>query len=191
MMDGTTTLHRAMVRLAIAAAIVALPGAVIAQSSSGYKLQEHALDAGGRPVDAVVSTSASFKLTLDSIGDSVARRGVSAPSFHLDGGMAQAYPPPGEVENLEILADTQTLAWSFEPASTSYNVYTGALSALPGGYGGCAISNAGGPFWIDSTTPAPGAGFFYLVTGENRLGEEGTKGRDSGGALRGNASPCP
>jgi hypothetical protein len=32
---------------------------------------------------------------------------------------------------------------------------------------------------------------FYLVTGENRLGEEGTKGRTSTGAERVNPTPCP
>ena len=35
------------------------------------------------------------------------------------------------------------------------------------------------------------AGFLYLVTAENALDEEGSKGSDSAGVPRGNPVPCP
>ena len=73
----------------------------------------------------------------------------------------------------------------------AYNIYTGPLSTLPGGYGACAASRVGETTWSDPSMPAPGTGTFYLVTGENSLKQEGTKGHDSSGAVRGNSSPCP
>ncbi len=167
------------------------PGAVLAQSSASYRLQEHALNAGGRPMDAVVSTSASFRLTLDSIDEPIARRGLWGMSYILDGGMTPTYGPPGEVEGLDVLGDLQTLVWSFEPASDAYNLYSGSLSTLPGMYGGCAASRVGGTTTVDPSLPAPGDGLFYIVTGENRLRQEGTKGLTSVGAERANPAPCP
>jgi len=168
-----------------------VPGAVLAQSSASYRLQEHALNAGGRPMDAVVSTSTSFRLTLDSIDEPIARRGLWGMSYVLDGGMTSVYGPPGEVQGLDVLDDTQTLVWSPEPASTAYNLYVGALSGLPGTYGGCLASRIGATTTVDSSSPPAGGGLFYVVTGENRLFEEGTKGVTSDGFKRVNPAPCP
>jgi hypothetical protein len=176
---------------AMLAAIVAMPGAVRAQSSAGYTLEEHTLNNGGRPLDAIVSTSPSFRISLDAIGGSMVRGGLSGVSYRMDGGFAVSYPPPGEVEGLQMLADRQTLTWIASPASSVFNVYSGPISTLPGTFGGCAASRVAGTSWADPTVPAPGTGLFYLVTGENRLGEEGTKGRTSTGAERGNPTPCP
>ena len=44
---------------------------------------------------------------------------------------------------------------------------------------------------VDDTLPSTGTGLFYLVTGVNRLREEGTKGRSSSGTERANPLPCP
>ena len=44
---------------------------VLAQESASYKLNEHTFNSGGNPSDGVVLTSASYKITLDAIGDSV------------------------------------------------------------------------------------------------------------------------
>jgi len=178
-------------RSAILAVALLAPCAVLAQSSASYRLQEHTLNAGGRPMNAVVSTSASFRLTLDSIDEPIARRGLWGMSYILDGGMTPVYGPPGEVQGLDVLGDLQTLTWSAEPVSTAYNLYVGALPGLPGMYGGCAASRLGGTTTVESSLPAPGDGLFYVVTGENRLFEEGTKGLTSGGVERVNPAPCP
>jgi len=182
---------RAAGTLLAAAIVVSIPCTALAQSSASYKLDEHAFNAGGRPAQAVVSSSASYRLTLDSIGESIAGQVLAGVSYQLEGGLASSYPPPGEVHDLELLEDLQTLTWSWEPASTSYNIYRGPLSTLPGGYGTCAVSGVAGASWGDAFLPPPGAGVFYLVTGENRLWQEGTKGHASTGAERANPSPCP
>ena len=164
---------------------------VAAQSSAHYELREHAFNAGGRPAQAVVAGSASFKVSLDSIGGPVVGRAIAGASFRMSAGFDSAYVPPGEVAGLTFLADRQTLSWLHEAASTAYDVYSSALSTLPGAFGGCAQSRVTGSSWGDPTTPAPGSGRFYLVTGLNRLGEEGTKGWTSAGSERINPSPCP
>ena len=164
---------------------------VFAQSSASYRLGEQVFNAGGRPSQAVVSVSPSFRLSLDSIGEAIAERDVTSASYRLGGGVASINRPPAEVQDLEILSDGQTLTWSWEPASTTFNVYRGPLTTLPGTYGTCGISYLPESSWSDSTIPALGTSLFYLVTGENRLGQEGTKGHDSAGAERGNPLPCP
>lgn len=182
---------RAARPLLVAAFVVSVPSFLFCQSSTSYRLPEHLFNAGGRPAQAVVSTSPSFKLSLDSIGEPVAGRSLTGVSYRVDGGVAQAYRPPGEVNGLEFLADQQTIAWDWEPASTTFNVYRGPLTTLPGAYGTCGLSHATDSSWSDATMPSPGTSLFYLVTGENRLGQEGTKGYTSAGAERPNPSPCP
>lgn len=177
--------------LMITALALLARGAVLAQSSSSYRLQEHTFNDGGRPVDAVVSASASFRLTLDSVGEPIARRGLAGASFVLDGGLAPIYAPPGEVRGLELGDDRQTLTWSPEPASTAYNLYVGALSGLPDTYGACLSSRIEATSTVDPSLPGPGEGLFYVVTGENRLFEEGTMGTASGAVERVNSGPCP
>jgi hypothetical protein len=138
-----------------------------------------------------VATSSGFRLGLESIGEPLAWRPQSSGAYRLDGGFLPAYPPPGEVTGVAILADQRTLTWSAEPVSTAYNVYTGSLRPLPGSYGACAAARVAGNAWMDFSTPPLGTGVFYLVTGENRLWQEGTKGYASSGAERPNSSPCP
>ncbi|HET8948377.1 MAG TPA: hypothetical protein VFQ07_15460 [Candidatus Polarisedimenticolia bacterium] len=168
------------------------PSGLFAQSSASYRIDEKALNEGGRPAQAVVSTSPSYLISLDAIGDPIAGLTMSGPSFHLGGGsLATAFPPPGEVNGLQILADRQTLVWSPEPASAAYNVYAGLLSTLPGPFGACAIARVAGTSAVDVTVPGTGTGLFYLVTGVNGLREEGTKGSTSNGTVRPNPSPCP
>jgi hypothetical protein len=43
----------------------------------------------------------------------------------------------------------------------------------------------------DPDVPSVTTGYFYLVTADNRLDEEGTKGFRSNGTERGNPAPCP
>lgn len=191
MMAHQLNIGRALRRLALAVALLSLPGAALAQTSADYRLREHAINAGGRPADAVVSISPSFRLSLDSIGEPLARRGLSGPSFRLDGGFTPAYGPPGEVAGVQILSDGQTLTWSPEPTSMTYNLYSGTLSTLPGTFGSCAQSQVAATTLVEASMPPPGSGLFFIITGENRLGEEGIKGRSTGDSLRSNPAPCP
>jgi hypothetical protein len=162
-----------------------------AQSSPGYRLEEHVLNAGGRPAETIVASSPGFRLSLESIGDSLARRPQSGGAYRLDSGFVSGHRPPGEVMGLGFLVDQSTLTWSPEPASSAYNVYSGPLTGLPGTYGMCAVARVAGTSWSDAATPPPASGVFYLVTGENGLWEEGTRGFASNGVERINASACP
>jgi hypothetical protein len=101
------------------------------------------------------------------------------------------FPSPGEVVGLELL-DEVSLAWDPERSAGTYNVYRDDLGALPGGgYGTCWQAGLVAPAATDPQAPASGQGAFYLVTVENRLGEESTKGWASDGTERSNAAPCP
>ncbi len=55
----------------------------------------------------------------------------------------------------------------------------------------CEESGIHGETVDDTDTPATDDGYFYLVTVENRIGEEGTKGSDSDGNRRANVAACP
>ena len=90
----------------------ALPASVFAQSSPSHTQDEHVFNAGGRPAEAVISSSSSFRISLDSIGEAVISRSMTSASFRVGGGLGTAYPPPGEVNDLQILLDRQTLSWS-------------------------------------------------------------------------------
>ncbi|MDQ7008223.1 MAG: hypothetical protein Q9Q40_13440 [Acidobacteriota bacterium] len=165
-------------------------GSPLAQQSASYRLDEHVINLGGRPDDGVTASSASYRISLDSLGEAVVRAGLSSASFRMDGSFAGAYPPPGEVSGLRFTDDT-TLVWDPEKSVGVYDVYRDALAAVSGGgYGTCWQEDLAGTTTTDPDVPGPGSGFFYLVTAENRLGEEGTKGSDSGGAPRG-GSACP
>jgi len=169
---------------------VVLVCSVSAQESTSYKLNEHTFNAGGNPADGVVLTSASYKITLDAIGDSVVQTGLSSSSYRMDGGFGSAYPPPGEVLELEF-TDAQTLVWGRERSVGVYNLYRGLVDGLDGSvYGSCEEPNIATNTATDSDPVPSGDGYFYLVTAENRLGEEGTKGVDSSDSVR-DGNVCP
>jgi hypothetical protein len=171
------------------AGLIAAPA--LAQQSPSYKLEEFALNAGGHPQDGAILASASFHVRLDAVGDAVARSGLSGPSFRVDGGFVGAYPPPGEVLGLRFV-DSATLMWRPERSVGVYNLYRDLLSALSGGsYGTCRQYDLAAETTIETGAPPAGNGWFYLVTAENRLREEGTKGTNSSGAERPNVHPCP
>ena len=152
-------------------ALLVIPA--FAQQSANFKLVEQVLNAGGHPSGGVVMASASFNVTLDALGESVVQGGIASASFRMNAGFATAYsPPPGEVVNL-VFADTQTLNWSAVQGDFVYDLYRDNTSD---GYGNCEQEDVPGPPATDSSTPAAGNVFFYLVTVKNRLGEEGTKG---------------
>jgi hypothetical protein len=164
---------------------------VLAQESASYKLTEHTFNAGGNPSDGVVITSTSYKITLDAIGDSVAGRNLASASYHMDSSFIMGYPPPGEVHGL-YLADSQTLAWQPEKSVGIYNLYRGLVDGLDGTvYGFCEEPDIALNTTTDSDPVPVGNGYFYLVTAENRLAEEGTLGTKNTGTERPQTGACP
>ena len=102
-------------------------------------------------------------------------------------------PPPNGV-NDSLRADKTptdtTIAWNDPPGS--YNVYRGALpGGSPWGYNQTCFSNGvTGNSTPDTTVPALGELFYYLVSRFNACGES-SLGTDSAGAPRPNGSACP
>jgi hypothetical protein len=175
------------------AALIALAtiGAAQAQESASFRLKEHVLNAGGSPAGGATPGSASYRVSLDALGEGVLPRPMSSASFRLDGGFGAAYPPPGEVTGLRFLDET-TLAWNPERSVGLYNLYRDLLGALSGSSAGaCEQQGLAGETATDSDAVPVGDGYFYLVTAENRLGEEGTRGADSAGASRPTTGACP
>ena len=163
-----------------------------AQQSASYKLNESAINSGGDPTGGVSLASASWRIKLDAIGDGILGANLASASFHMDGGFVSAYPPPGEVMNLNVEANARTLTWDPERSVGDYNLYRELVSTLPGlGYGRCSQSALTFTAATDVEVPPVGRCYFYLVTAENRLSEEGTKGFDGAGRERPNPVPCP
>ena len=164
----------------------------LTQQSPSYKLNESVTNSGGDPNNGVSASSVSYKISLDAIGDRAIGTGLASASFHMDGGFVSAYPPPGEVRNLQLASDEITLTWNAEKSVGTYNLYRDLVSALPGlGYGACAQSTIASATTTDPSVPGAGSSYFYLVTARNHLREEGTKGFNSAGAQRANPAPCP
>ncbi len=178
----------------IAGALLCIVGVSVsvAQTSANYALEEHAFNAGGHPATGISPSSVNFRITLDALGDSLADAPIAGDTFRIHGGFTSAYPPPGEVHGLRF-EDAQTLSWDSERSIGVYNVYRDWISALSAlGYGACSQQDLFDELAIDAEVPSPpGEGFFYLVTAENRLNEEGTKGSSSSDSERPNSSPCP
>ena len=181
-------------RLRIILAGLLLSGMALAQTSTSFTLEEYALNAGGTPSHGVDLTSATFSITLASIGDTVAATGLSSASFEADVGFDAAYPPPGEVaatcgasgEPCLVFTDSQTLTWPAEPSAGVYNLYRDDTS---NGFGDCEEQDIAGTTTTDTATPTNA--FFYLLTVENRLAEEGTKGFQSDSTERLGATELP
>ncbi len=98
---------------------------------------------------------------------------------------------PGEVMRLRWASKT-TLGWDALEGATSYHAYRGDRSAVSYGFFGACHDELllGGTQAIDSGTPSSGAGWFYLVTGEDGSSSEGTLGFATG-AERSNFAACP
>ncbi len=164
--------------IVITGLLVASPA--LAQTSAGFDVSEHAFNAGGHPSAGVTLSSASYRITLDAIGDTVAGRQPASDSYRVETGFIAAYPPPGEVQGLDWI-DPSTLVWNPERSVGNYNLYRDSVGNLPGaGYGICAQQQIPGETTQDTAPVAANSGRFYLVTAENRLAEEGTKGASGG-----------
>jgi hypothetical protein len=174
------------------AAIFLSIGPSFAQQSANYGQKEHVFNQGGNPAGGIVLTSPRFKVTTDSVGEGLLGASLTSPTFRVDGGFIPAYPPPGEVQGLLFHSDDTTLVWNPETSVGTYDLYRGLLSALSGGgYGACKEYGLVNEAATDTDIPPARNGYFYLVTAENKLREEGTKGFSSDGAERPNPSPCP
>jgi hypothetical protein len=162
----------------------------LAQQSPSYTLEEHVINAGGHPQFGGNPASASHRVTLGSIGESFATRRATGATQTLDSGFLPTYSPPSEIRNLRF-TNHVTLVWDAHSAAGRYNVYRDTLASLSTlGYGACAQRNLLVPTTTDALPLAAGSGFFFLVTVENRLFEEGTKGFTSAGIER-TGTVCP
>ena len=88
-----------------------------------------------------------------------------------------------------------TNSWNLAFCATVYNVYqqAGPLTNCGGvacSYGLCEWSGLVTNNAAQVATPPVGTVYFYLVTGENVIGE-GTMGFSSAGFMRPNLFPCP
>lgn len=87
-----------------------------------------------------------------------------------------------------------SLSWPAVPVANAYAVTRGNLaSKAPNQYGNCLANDLTTLGYDDSTVPAPGEGFFYLVHGVNVACGAGSLGTTSTEEPRVNASPgaCP
>ena len=165
------------------------PALLMAQSSANYKIESGVINSGGNP--SPVLTSASYKVTLDAIGDAAAFMGMSSASYNSDGGFAPDYVPPGEVLNQRFTSKT-VMTWNPAPSVGAYNVYRGLTTDLgTGSYGSCQQAGLTATSYTESSDPGSGQCWFYLVTAENRLDEEGTSGYASSGSQRPITGACP
>lgn len=170
-------------------ACLALPS--LAQESSNFRLNEHSFNAGGHPRDGVTIASANYRISLDTLGGAVTPAGMAGPHYRMDGGFVSVYRPPGEVAWLWF-QNEDWLNWSPEISAGDYNLYRDPIGDLVTlDYGHCLAHDIPATTTVDGDVPAPGEGFFYLVTAENRLNQEGPKGWGSFGLYRTNANPCP
>ena len=167
-------------RPGLAAVVLLLSGAAHAQQSASYTLTESVRNAGGHPANGAVLTSASYRIRLDAIGEAVVPAALAGASYAMDGGFVGAYPPPGEVRNVRFTTKT-ALAWDPEKAGGGYDLYRNTA---------CLQGNVSATSASDATLPATSQAFWYLVTAENRLGEEGTRGFQSNGTERTGVA-CP
>jgi hypothetical protein len=174
----------------VVAAAWLLAGRAEAQQSANFRVDDGTLNEGGRPLQGVSLAGSVYRISLDSIGDSTAAPALGSASFRLDSGLIETFAPPGEVMN-QRFTNASAMTWNPEKSVGVYEVYRGLLSGLPGGFGACFQSSLVGAAANDAASPPAGDGWFYLVTAKNRLGEEGTKGYQSSGTMRTNASPCP
>ena len=160
-------------------------GPVLAQSSAGYTLEEHTFNGGGGS-----ASSASYTISMSSVGEGMVGTVLGSASYGLDGGFTPAYGPPTELAGLQFL-DQDNLEWTADPAAASYNLYRGLISSLHElNYGNCAEQNLPSPTASDTDATPIGDGYFYLATSVNRLAEEGGKGSNSAGGSRQGAA-CP
>lgn len=167
--------------LAFAFALIASAAPPVpAQSSAGFRIEEHAFNSGGQNPGVSEASSAGFRITLGSIGEGPAGAALAGPSYSAEVSFPASYAPPGEVAGLRFDSETD-FRWLPEPSRGEYNVYRD---------GACFILGLNLEQASDTLPIPPGVLHRYLVTVENRVAEEGTPGFDSSGAAR-TTTACP
>ncbi len=97
---------------------------------------------------------------------------------------------PPEVAGDLVFGDAQTITWSADAASASYNLYRGTIAGGAWTYNQtCRAASLPSPAATDLASPPQGAVLYYLVSGRNACGE-GPLGPASSGQERPNPSPC-
>jgi len=88
---------------------------------------------------------------------------------------------PAEVPGfvLSRAGSVTTLTWSTVPGGDTYAITRGTLSTLGSTYGACLIQGLAGTSYPDSSDPAPGQGYVYLIQAQNFECGLGTLGFDS------------
>ena len=165
-------------------------GAAWAQQSASFDLGVHSINQGGTPLGASSPSSAGYRLSAAAIGDAAGAAGLSSASFSMNPGIVALVGPPGEVMQL-MFTDAENLVWNPAKVAKFYNLYRDLVSNVMGlGYGNCEEQKITDETTEDSDIPPGGDGYFYLVTVENAIGEEGTKGNRSDTTNRaGNVCP--
>lgn len=117
------------------------------------------------------------------------------------GTSCQCYPcfviAPADVGEI-FWASKGVIVWPWGPCADWYNVYKSTAQVLPDMdrngladfYGACFQPEMVENQAPDSSSPPAGNTSFYLVTGENPVGE-GSMGYASNGLERRNTDPCP
>ncbi len=187
----TTMRSNVIATAAPALLVMALSTSALAQQSASYRITEQVFNAGGHPAPGGVLTSGSYLVRLDAVGGSVADPGLSGPSYRMSGSFVGAYPPPREVAEARF-TDSETLAWDPERSAGVYNVYRGTLSALPlsTDTSACLLPRLTSTSASDAGVPLAGEAFYYLVTVENLLAEEGPSRVDPSGVPLLPPGPC-
>jgi len=129
-------------------------------------------------------TAIILEALADIDGDGVSNASDCAP---ID---PTAWALPAEIAGVGFSLNGQTLSWGSLAVqagpATVYDVMRGLIAQLPTGGGAaetCLTSDTAATQIIDATTPAIGAGFYYLTRGANVCGV-GTYGNRSNGAPR-------
>jgi hypothetical protein len=103
---------------------------------------------------------------------------------------------PPDIPDLDLLHSTTTqLSWGALLSAASYDVAGGTIADLhlDGGVSGaaCLLPDTAGTSWDDGRAdPASGAGYYYMIRGENVCGP-GSYGKTGGGAERTPIAACP
>jgi hypothetical protein len=99
---------------------------------------------------------------------------------------------PAQTQDLAAAADKSTYSWSGAPDATADDALRGDLAALPVGSsagGEVCFEHHSAPVLVDTTSPAPRAGFWHLSRARNPCGP-GPLGTQSNGTLR-VTTTCP
>lgn len=138
----------------------------------------------------------SLRLTENNGGTATITGGVMSVSKILCN-VSSCSAPPAEVSGGSWSGTKDTWSWSTEANSTSYRVYRGAPSDLPGlldstvdsckRYDGAAINTSN----ILTETPAAGSFYWYVVVGVNSAGEGSAGNATSGARVINSSGTCP